>query len=41
MDCGQLRRFEDTFYNIYLKQQAKEESQQEEMNNYRNTLNSL
>jgi hypothetical protein len=41
MDCEQLRRFEDTFYNIYLKQQAKEEAQQEEMTNYRNTLNSL
>lgn len=41
MDTDQLKDFEKTFENIYERQANREESQNEEMTNYRNTLNSL
>jgi len=41
MDTDQLKAFERTFEKIYERQSKREESQNEEMTNYRNTLNSL
>jgi hypothetical protein len=41
MDTDQLSRFAYTFEKIFERQAKREEAQHEEMNNYRNTLNSL